>query len=77
VAYYVKDNGVGFDPDDADKLFDVFFRARRNLEFEGTGIGLALVKAIIDRHGGKIKAEGKPDEGAKLSFSFPISQTER
>ncbi|HLP35953.1 ATP-binding protein [Lacibacter sp.] len=70
VEYYVKDNGVGFDMKYSDKLFGVFQRLHRQDEFEGTGIGLALVKRIVDRQNGSLRAEGKVGEGAVFAFSF-------
>ena len=73
IIYSIRDNGVGYDTQYADRLFGLFQRFHNERDFEGTGIGLAIVKRIIDRHQGRIWSKSTAGEGAEFCFSIPIN----
>jgi light-regulated signal transduction histidine kinase (bacteriophytochrome) len=74
VRLEVRDNGIGFDPQYRDRIFQIFQRLHGKSEFEGTGIGLAICKKIVDRHDGRIHARGVPGEGATFVVELPKRQ---
>jgi light-regulated signal transduction histidine kinase (bacteriophytochrome) len=67
---FVRDNGAGFNPQYASKLFQLFQRMHAQEDFAGTGVGLAIVKRLVERHGGSIRAEATPGKGAVFSFTL-------
>jgi PAS domain S-box-containing protein len=75
-TFSVRDNGVGFDPGLSERLFESFQRLHREDEFEGAGLGLATVRRIVERHGGRIWGEGRPGEGATFRFTLEVEATD-
>jgi light-regulated signal transduction histidine kinase (bacteriophytochrome) len=74
-TYFVRDNGAGFREEDAESLFRAFGRLHSQADFPGTGIGLATVHRIVDRHGGQVWAEGRPGHGATFRFTLRAART--
>jgi signal transduction histidine kinase len=71
---FVKDNGIGFDPQYAELVFKPFQRLHGRSEYEGTGMGLAICRKIVERHGGSIRAESEPGKGLTFIVSLPVKQ---
>jgi signal transduction histidine kinase len=72
----VSDNGIGFDEKYADRIFTMFERLHARTKYEGTGIGLAICRKRAERHGGEIRAHGRPGEGARFVVTLPVKQGE-
>ena len=76
VRITIQDNGIGFEPDQALRIFETFTRLNPKDKYEGTGLGLALCKKIVERHGGSIIAKGDPGKGATFTITLPLQQKE-
>jgi light-regulated signal transduction histidine kinase (bacteriophytochrome) len=74
IVYCVQDNGVGFDPAEGERLFNAFQRLSNARSFAGSGVGLAIIKRIVERHGGRVWATGEPGRGARFCFSVPATR---
>ncbi|HVF97604.1 MAG TPA: ATP-binding protein, partial [Flavisolibacter sp.] len=72
VSITLQDNGIGFEPEHSERIFDTFTRLNSKDKYEGTGLGLSLCKKIVERHGGGITASGKPDKGATFTITLPV-----
>jgi len=70
----ISDNGIGFEPQHAERIFGIFQRLHSRAAYEGTGIGLAICRRIVERHHGSVTATGRPGEGATLVVSLPLEQ---